>query len=158
MVEQKKGGAIITMSSVNAVTAIPTIAGCAVLYFLFGLAFLRVLLLDHAAPSPSAMSAKYAMLCYAHGRLRKLQHTPGHANLRARPCPCSYNASKGGIDNLTRCMALALAPHNIRVNAVVSSPVAGAAWLSGISGGHIQLGRSPRLSLIPCPSSFGCIC
>ena len=36
------------------------------------------------------------------------------------PClPCSYNASKGGIDNLTRCMALALAPHNIRVNAVV---------------------------------------
>lgn len=30
----------------------------------------------------------------------------------------SYNASKGAINNLTRSMALALAPHNIRVNAV----------------------------------------
>lgn len=50
------GGSIITMSSVNGVMAIPTIAG--------------------------------------------------------------YNASKGGVDNLTRCMSLALAPHNIRVNAI----------------------------------------
>eukprot|EP00879_Flechtneria_rotunda_P009229 GHRR01009662.1.p1 GENE.GHRR01009662.1~~GHRR01009662.1.p1 ORF type:complete len:260 (+),score=80.18 GHRR01009662.1:180-959(+) len=56
MVKQGRGGAIITMSSVNGVMAIPTIAG--------------------------------------------------------------YNASKGGVDNLTRCMALALAPHNIRVNAI----------------------------------------
>ena len=56
MVAQARGGAIINMSSVNGVTAIPTLAG--------------------------------------------------------------YNASKGGIDNLTRCMALALAPHGIRVNAV----------------------------------------
>jgi len=61
MVEQNKmqpgrGGCIINMSSVNAVMAIPTIAG--------------------------------------------------------------YNASKGGVNNLTRCMALALAPHNVRVNAI----------------------------------------
>ncbi|PNH07927.1 Glucose 1-dehydrogenase [Tetrabaena socialis] len=50
------GGAIVTMSSVNAVMAIPSIAG--------------------------------------------------------------YNASKGGVNGLTRCMALALAPHGIRVNSV----------------------------------------
>eukprot|EP00775_Hariotina_reticulata_P011951 gene11951-12094_t len=56
MVQQGRGGSIITMSSVNGVMAIPTIAG--------------------------------------------------------------YNASKGGVNNLTRCMALALAPHNIRVNAI----------------------------------------
>lgn len=56
MVKQGRGGSIITMSSVNGVMAIPTIA--------------------------------------------------------------AYNASKGGIDNLTRCMALSLAPHNIRVNAI----------------------------------------
>lgn len=54
--EPGRGGAIITMSSVNALMAIPTIAG--------------------------------------------------------------YNASKGGVNGLTRCMALALAPHNIRVNGV----------------------------------------
>jgi len=56
MVAQGGGGSIITMSSVNGVMAIPTIA--------------------------------------------------------------AYNASKGGIDNLTRCMAVSLAPHNIRVNAI----------------------------------------
>jgi len=61
MVEQNKvtpgrGGCIINMSSVNAVMAIPTIAG--------------------------------------------------------------YNSSKGGVNNLTRCMALSLAPHNIRVNGI----------------------------------------
>uniref|UniRef100_A0A7R9W0K8 Ketoreductase domain-containing protein n=1 Tax=Chlamydomonas euryale TaxID=1486919 RepID=A0A7R9W0K8_9CHLO len=52
----KKGKAIITMSSVNGVMAIPSIAG--------------------------------------------------------------YNASKGGVNNLTRCMALALVEHGIRVNAI----------------------------------------
>ncbi|KAL4434138.1 hypothetical protein ABPG75_000579 [Micractinium tetrahymenae] len=56
MVAQGRGGAIVTMSSVNGLTAIPSI--------------------------------------------------------------CGYNASKGGVNNLTRCMALALAPHKIRVNAV----------------------------------------
>jgi NAD(P)-dependent dehydrogenase (short-subunit alcohol dehydrogenase family) len=36
----------------------------------------------------------------------------------AIPSIAGYNASKGGVNNLTRCMALALAPHNIRVNAI----------------------------------------
>jgi glucose 1-dehydrogenase len=38
--------------------------------------------------------------------------------ITAIPTIASYNASKGGINNLTRCMALSLAKHNIRVNAV----------------------------------------
>lgn len=56
MVAAGKGGSIINMSSVNAVTAIPSIV--------------------------------------------------------------AYNAAKGGINNLTRCMAVSLAKYNIRVNAV----------------------------------------
>jgi NAD(P)-dependent dehydrogenase (short-subunit alcohol dehydrogenase family) len=36
----------------------------------------------------------------------------------AIPTIAGYNASKGGINNLTRCMALALAPHGIRVNGI----------------------------------------
>jgi NAD(P)-dependent dehydrogenase (short-subunit alcohol dehydrogenase family) len=36
----------------------------------------------------------------------------------AIPSIAGYNASKGGVNNLTRCMALALAPDNIRVNAI----------------------------------------
>jgi len=36
----------------------------------------------------------------------------------AIPTIAGYNASKGGVQNLTRCMSLSLAPHGIRVNSV----------------------------------------
>ena len=42
----------------------------------------------------------------------------------AIPSIASYNASKGGIDQLTRVMALALAPQRIRVNAVGPGTIA----------------------------------
>lgn len=42
----------------------------------------------------------------------------------AIPSIASYNASKGGIDQLTRAMALALVPHCIRVNAVAPGTIA----------------------------------
>ena len=42
----------------------------------------------------------------------------------AIPSIASYNASKGGIDQLTRVMALALADHGIRVNAVAPGTIA----------------------------------
>jgi NAD(P)-dependent dehydrogenase (short-subunit alcohol dehydrogenase family) len=34
-----------------------------------------------------------------------------------------YNASKGGLDNLTRAMALELGPHGIRVNGIAPGPI-----------------------------------
>ncbi|MDB5955383.1 SDR family oxidoreductase [Ramlibacter sp.] len=40
------------------------------------------------------------------------------------PTIASYNVSKGGINQLTRVMALALAPHGIRVNAVAPGTIA----------------------------------
>ena len=42
----------------------------------------------------------------------------------AIPTIASYNASKGGIDQLTRVMALALADRGIRVNAVAPGTIA----------------------------------
>ena len=42
----------------------------------------------------------------------------------AIPEIASYNASKGGIDQLTRAMALALARHGVRVNAVAPGTIA----------------------------------
>ena len=42
----------------------------------------------------------------------------------AIPSIASYNVSKGGVDQLTRVMALALADHGIRVNAVAPGTVA----------------------------------
>jgi NAD(P)-dependent dehydrogenase (short-subunit alcohol dehydrogenase family) len=44
---------------------------------------------------------------------------PTHlGSTQAIPTIAGYNASKGGVNGLTRCMALALAPHGIRVNSV----------------------------------------
>ncbi len=40
------------------------------------------------------------------------------------PTIASYNASKGGVDQLTRVMALALADHGIRVNGVAPGTIA----------------------------------
>ena len=42
----------------------------------------------------------------------------------AIPSIASYNASKGGINQLTRVMALALAEHGVRVNAVAPGTIA----------------------------------
>jgi NAD(P)-dependent dehydrogenase (short-subunit alcohol dehydrogenase family) len=42
----------------------------------------------------------------------------------AIPSIASYNVSKGGVNQLTRVMALALAGHNIRVNAVGPGTIA----------------------------------
>jgi NAD(P)-dependent dehydrogenase (short-subunit alcohol dehydrogenase family) len=41
----------------------------------------------------------------------------------AIPTIAAYNASKGGIDNLTRCMSLALATRGVRVNAVAPGSI-----------------------------------
>lgn len=89
MVAQGGGGAIVQMSSVNGVMAIPTIA--------------------------------------------------------------SYNASKGGINQLTRAMALALADHRIRVNAVapgtIATELARQAVLTSDDARLRILGRTPMKRL-----------
>ena len=60
--------------------------------------------------------------------------------MTAIPSIAAYNASKGGVDQLTRCMALALAPHGIRVNAVAPGSIAtdvlaSGGWVGGWVGG-----------------------
>lgn len=65
----------------------------------------------------------------------------------AIPTIASYNASKGGIDQLTRAMALALADHHIRVNAVgpgtIATELARAAVLTDEAARLRILGRTP---------------
>lgn len=65
----------------------------------------------------------------------------------AIPSIASYNASKGGIDQLTRAMALALADQNIRVNAVgpgtISTELARSAVLTSDEARQRILGRTP---------------
>jgi NAD(P)-dependent dehydrogenase (short-subunit alcohol dehydrogenase family) len=65
----------------------------------------------------------------------------------AIPTIASYNASKGGIDQLTRAMALALADRGIRVNAVapgtIATELARAAVLGSDSARARILSRTP---------------
>lgn len=63
------------------------------------------------------------------------------------PTIASYNASKGGVDQLTRVMALALADHGIRVNAVgpgtIATELARAAVLGSDEAKARILSRTP---------------
>ncbi len=65
----------------------------------------------------------------------------------AIPSIASYNASKGGIDQLTRVMSLALADHGIRVNAVgpgtIATELARAAVLGSDEARERILSRTP---------------
>lgn len=69
----------------------------------------------------------------------------------AIPSIASYNASKGGIDQLTRAMALALADKHIRVNAVgpgtIATELARAAVLTSDDARLRILGRTPMKRL-----------
>jgi len=65
----------------------------------------------------------------------------------AIPTLASYNASKGGVDQLTRAMALALVDHGIRVNAVapgtIATELARKAVLGSAEARERILGRTP---------------
>lgn len=69
----------------------------------------------------------------------------------AIPTIASYNASKGGIDQLTRVMALSLADHGIRVNAVAPGTIATALAAAAVLGSDEArariLGRTPMRRL-----------
>lgn len=56
-----------------------------------------------------------------HGAIVNMSSVNG---IMAIPSIASYNASKGGVNQLTRVMALALADHGIRVNAVAPGTIA----------------------------------
>jgi NAD(P)-dependent dehydrogenase (short-subunit alcohol dehydrogenase family) len=61
------------------------------------------------------MSALTPMLISARGSIVNVSSVTG---LRAFPGVLAYCVSKAGVDQLTRCAALELAPHGVRVNAV----------------------------------------
>jgi NAD(P)-dependent dehydrogenase (short-subunit alcohol dehydrogenase family) len=69
----------------------------------------------------------------------------------AIPEIASYNVSKGGINQLTRAMALALAPHRIRVNAVapgtIATELAAKAVLTGEAARNRIMSRTPMKRL-----------
>ncbi len=65
--------------------------------------------------------ARAMVAARTHGAIVHMSSVNG---IMAIPSIASYNASKGGVNQLTRAMALALADHGIRVNAVAPGTVA----------------------------------
>ncbi len=70
------------------------------------------------------------MINQGHGKIINISSILGGIGL---PNQCAYASSKGGINQLTKVMALELAPHNIHVNAVapayINTPMV-QAWIS----------------------------
>jgi glucose 1-dehydrogenase len=87
----------------------------------------------------------------AHGRGGAIVNMSSVNGVMAIPSIASYNASKGGIDQLTRVMALALADHGIRVNAVapgtIATELAARAVLGSEEAEARILGRTPMRRL-----------
>ncbi len=79
----------------------------------------------------------------------------------AIPTIASYNASKGGINQLTRAMALSLADHGIRVNAVapgtIATELAQKAVLGSAEAKERILGRTP-LRRLGEPAEIASVC
>lgn len=58
----------------------------------------------------------------------------------AIPAIAAYNAAKGGVNNLTRCMSLALAPYNIRVNGIGPGSI-NTEILAAVANDEVAMGR-----------------
>jgi NAD(P)-dependent dehydrogenase (short-subunit alcohol dehydrogenase family) len=76
-----------------------------------------------------------AMLANPDGRGGAIVNMSSVNGVMAIPSIASYNASKGGVNQLTRVMALALADHHIRVNAVAPGTIATELAKNAVLGG-----------------------
>ena len=91
-----------------------------------------------------AQAAARAMVAAGGGAIVHMSSVNG---MLAIPDIASYNVSKGGINQLTRAMALALADHGIRVNAVAPGTIATELAAKAVLGSDAAkariLGRTP---------------
>lgn len=95
-----------------------------------------------------AMQAALPVL-RAQGRGGSIINISSTAGIRPRPGLVWYNGTKGAVNTMTQCMAIELAPDNIRVNAIC--PVLGATGLTELFMGQPDTPemRQKFLSTIP---------
>lgn len=73
--------------------------------------------------APFLLSQAVARQMVAQGSGGKILNVGSTSGFFGRARAVAYAAAKGGLANLTRAMAVQLAPHNIRVNAVVPNKI-----------------------------------
>jgi NAD(P)-dependent dehydrogenase (short-subunit alcohol dehydrogenase family) len=69
------------------------------------------------------MSKHVAQQMVAQGRGGKIVNVGSTSGWQGRPRAIAYSAAKAAIANFTRALAVQLAPHNIRVNAIVPNKI-----------------------------------
>ena len=72
---------------------------------------------------PFLLGKYVARQMVAQGRPGKIVNVGSTSGFYGRKRAIAYTAAKGGVANLTRSMAVQLAPHNIRVNGVVPNKI-----------------------------------
>ncbi len=86
----------------------------------------------------------------AQGRGGAVVNISSTASRLARPGIAHYGASKAGLNQLTSVMAIELAPHGIRVNAILPGLIGTERVLAGIRGGALPPGEhEAKLAKIP---------
>ena len=75
----------------------------------------RILKIDLTGPFLVSKAVAPAMMQQQSGSIINISSVGG---IVGYPAMAAYGAAKGGLVNLTRCMAVDLAPYNIRVNAI----------------------------------------
>ncbi len=78
----------------------------------------RVIAATLTAPFLMGKAAALQMVRQGGGKVGKIVNVGSTSGYRGRGNAIAYTAAKGGVANLTKSMAVQLAPHNIRVNSV----------------------------------------
>jgi NAD(P)-dependent dehydrogenase (short-subunit alcohol dehydrogenase family) len=107
----------------------------------------RVLALNLRAPFLVTQAAARSMIADGiHGAIVNISST---ASTLARPGIAHYGASKAGLNQLTRVLAVELAPSNIRVNAILPGVIATERVTGGLTSTAARAEMDAKVARIP---------
>lgn len=107
----------------------------------------RVMALNLRAPFVVSQAAARSMI--AAGRPGAIVNVSSTASTLARPGIAHYGASKAGLNQLTRVLAVELAPHRIRVNAILPGVIATARVTGGLDTDAARAEMDAKVARIP---------
>jgi len=107
----------------------------------------RVLSLNLRAPFLLTKAVARQMI--AAGRGGSVVNISSTASVLARPGIAHYGTSKAGLNQLTRVMAIELAPHAIRVNAILPGVIGTATVEASLTTNEAKAEMSAKLARIP---------
>ncbi len=99
--------------------------------------------------APFLMSQAVARAMIGVGKPGAIVNISSTASILARPGIAHYGASKAGLNQLTRVLAVELAPHDIRVNAILPGVIKTATVMASLTTPAAQAEMDAKLARIP---------